>query len=281
MGSSSRAAAKTASAVGCVRLSCMMRNTSSRCGVILSPSARKRSTSLVGVNMGPTITTPVSYQQSLLTRIQLSERLRCYPYGDAVGSESSTDLSARRLAHEALEVARVGRRVLSAHLGTAPTAGGVALVLDSRGRLLLTLARYRRGWNFPGGFCSPGEDPIEGITRELQEEIGYPVDAPPLQLVHRSARRHHLEHFLMVEVPDDIAVRLHTTSWELRGAKWCGPHELPRLDPWTRRLLSDGEGVVSQLADRWIPGPTAAPLMAAHRTTQVLTTGSHRGIVTA
>lgn len=61
--------------------------------------------------------------------------------------------------------------------GSKPTASG--LVLDGDGRVLLS----RRGsepfagkWDFPGGFLEEGEDPVEGLRRELSEEAGVQIE---------------------------------------------------------------------------------------------------------
>jgi 8-oxo-dGTP pyrophosphatase MutT (NUDIX family) len=151
----------------------------------------------------------------------------------------------------ALEVGAVGRRVLLARVGGAQTNGGVAILLDPAGRVLLTLARYRREWNFPGGYFEPGETPCDGIRRELTEEVAYPATAPTPVIVHTSPRPNHLEHFAVADLTHDEAVRLHCISWELRGAKWFGPHQMPPINKYTKYLLSNGEGVLSMNGSRW------------------------------
>ncbi len=50
-----------------------------------------------------------------------------------------------------------------------------AIVKDETGRILL--ARERSGeWELPGGGLDHGEDPKQGLARELAEEIGCSVD---------------------------------------------------------------------------------------------------------
>ena len=79
--------------------------------------------------------------------------------------------------HDAAEVFRLAARVAVARLSGGHTMGGVAVLLNPRGEVLLTLARYRNSWSFPGGYFEPGETGPQGITRELVEEIGYaPMD---------------------------------------------------------------------------------------------------------
>jgi 8-oxo-dGTP pyrophosphatase MutT (NUDIX family) len=156
-----------------------------------------------------------------------------------------------------VDVAAIGRRVISANAGGAPTHGGMAILFNPRGEVLFTLARYRKTWNFPGGFCNPSEHPAIGIRRELTEEVAYPDDGPEITLVHLMRRRGHTEYIAVAQVGIDIADRLHPVSWEIRGAKWCGPHNTPAINTYVRALLSNGDGVISQLGNRWIPGPKA------------------------
>lgn len=58
-----------------------------------------------------------------------------------------------------------------------PAAAAVALVMD-RGRVLLARrARdpYAGTWDLPGGFLEADELPLDGLRRELREEIGVGV----------------------------------------------------------------------------------------------------------
>ncbi len=156
------------------------------------------------------------------------------------------------------ETVRLGVRVLTTRLAREQTRGGVAVLMNPRGELLMTLARYRLGWSFPGGYFEPGESGEAGITRELREEVGYPTDGPVIQVVHRSERRTHVEHFGFAMLDQTQADRLHPTSWEIRAARWCSPHSMPPLHTFARSLLSNGEGIVSQQGGRWIPGPAVS-----------------------
>ncbi len=166
-----------------------------------------------------------------------------------------------------VDVARLGARVVSTRLTGAITGarthGGVGILINHQGQVLMFFARYRSSWNFPGGWANQNEDPAEAITRELREEVAYPADGPALTIVHSSPTPRHTEYFAMAFVDANVADRLHSVSWEIRSIRWCGPHEMPRLHPRTQDLLSNGEGVLSQESGRWIPGPAAAAALAA------------------
>lgn len=55
---------------------------------------------------------------------------------------------------------------------------GCALCVDARGRLLLArrASSVRHGyWDLPGGFLEEGEEPLDGLVRELREETGLTI----------------------------------------------------------------------------------------------------------
>ena len=59
-----------------------------------------------------------------------------------------------------------------------------ALILDKKGKLLLCEHTYRRQypWGLPGGDLKPGEDPVQGLMREVREETGMIIGAVELLL---------------------------------------------------------------------------------------------------
>jgi NAD+ diphosphatase len=63
------------------------------------------------------------------------------------------------------------------YANSAPTVSG--LVEDDEGRLLLgrrAIEPYRGMWDTLGGFLHEGEDLLDGLRRELREEIGLEVE---------------------------------------------------------------------------------------------------------
>ena len=59
---------------------------------------------------------------------------------------------------------------------SAPTVGA-AVVRDGKALVTQRGVEPEKGrWDVPGGFLGPGEEPIEGLRRELREELGIEVE---------------------------------------------------------------------------------------------------------
>jgi ADP-ribose pyrophosphatase YjhB (NUDIX family) len=65
--------------------------------------------------------------------------------------------------------------------GPEPTGWGVGALVEADERVLLV--REEGHWLFPGGALKPGERPVEGAAREVEEETGVPVEVTTLLAV--------------------------------------------------------------------------------------------------
>lgn len=118
-----------------------------------------------------------------------------------------------------------------------------AIVRDSGGRVLLLKHRFRpgSGWGLPGGFLERGEQPEDGLRRELREEIGLEVEQLRLFTVRAFKKPRQLEVVFTAQAignPDELSFEIQKAVWFLPGEF---PAELPRDQfQLIKRMLNDG-----------------------------------------
>ena len=97
-------------------------------------------------------------------------------------------------------------------------------------------------WEFPGGKIEEGEDALEALRRELDEELGIRahIGRKVAQLQHHYANGNAVElHFFLVEQYEgEMQNRI------FREIRWVNRRELPKLD-----FLDADRKLVQQLAD--------------------------------
>ncbi|MDA8869934.1 NUDIX domain-containing protein [Rhizobiaceae bacterium] len=85
---------------------------------------------------------------------------------------------------------------------SAMTLGVRAIVMDTRGEVLLVRHTYTDGWYLPGGGVERGETMVGAIAKELQDEANVALAAPPklLAMFHntRHSRFDHVALYLCV-----------------------------------------------------------------------------------
>jgi 8-oxo-dGTP diphosphatase len=127
------------------------------------------------------------------------------------------------------------------HTRFTVTAGGV--VFNERGEVLLLKHRFRpgSGWGVPGGFLDAGEQPEEGLRRELREEIGLEVDQIEILLVRSFRKPRQVEVLFRAKAVNDAEPK----SIEVEKAEWFDPDSMPDELPQDqleiiRRVASNG-----------------------------------------
>ena len=84
------------------------------------------------------------------------------------------------------------------------------------------------GWEFPGGKLEPGEDRRAGLARELREELGITLTAPPRPLI----RVRHTYDYGVVLIDMWVVKRYRGEPSGLDGQalRWVSPDELEAVE---------------------------------------------------
>jgi putative (di)nucleoside polyphosphate hydrolase len=146
--------------------------------------------------------------------------------------------------------------------------GAGVMLLNREGKVFVAqrLDSTLEAWQMPQGGLDPGEKPVDGALRELEEETGIPRDkvevvaaAPrpltydlPADLVGKLWKgrwRGQEQHwFLLHFLGEDSDVNIATAEPEFRAWKWIDPEDLPKMIvPFKRKLY---EAVLEAFRDR-------------------------------
>lgn len=124
-----------------------------------------------------------------------------------------------------------------------PLNGGMAAVLDERGRVLLVRRSDNHRWTLVTGCIDPGEQPAVGMLREIEEETGVIAAVERLVLVNTD------DHLSSAPNGDLIwwtifGFRCRYVSGEARvndeesiDVGWFDPADMPALPPLHTRCL--------------------------------------------
>ena len=98
------------------------------------------------------------------------------------------------------------------------TLGVRGLVLDAEGRVLLVRHTYVNGWHMPGGGVERGETAEGALARELVEEAGVRLTAPPMLVsIHSAHAKFKGDHILLLPHRRLGAVPGHLARRDRRG----------------------------------------------------------------
>lgn len=121
-----------------------------------------------------------------------------------------------------------------------PRGQGAQALLVCDGQVLLVRHSYGpRRWELPGGGIKRGEQPIEALRRELDEELGLRVPAAvSIAVRHGPGRQHRqLTHLYRVELQSQL---VDPDGVEIDEARWFDPAAPPaRLGWMVREALAE------------------------------------------
>lgn len=131
----------------------------------------------------------------------------------------------------------------------APTVAA-ALVNEDRALVVVRAVEPEKGrYDMPGGFLKPGEDPLEGVKREVKEELGVEIEVSERDFLGAAAHQYGDEGDWLLslgfkgriksgrpEPADDVAELRWVTLEELDGLDFAWEHNRDQ----TRRALQDG-----------------------------------------
>lgn len=127
-------------------------------------------------------------------------------------------------------------------LTRAMTLGVRGLVQDRDGGILLVRHTYVSGWFLPGGGVEPGESLQQALVREVDEEGGVLVDAPPrLFGVYHNRRASPRDHVaLYVVTLFHLRAAFQPPRLEIAESRFYLPEALPAdTTPATHRRLAE------------------------------------------
>ena len=103
------------------------------------------------------------------------------------------------------------------------TVSAAAVITNNRGEVLLLnhVIRPRSGWGLPGGFIEHGEQPDEGIRREIREETG--IEMNSLRMFRVRTFGSHIELLFAAEAAGTPEIK----SREIKELGWFGVGALP------------------------------------------------------
>jgi ADP-ribose pyrophosphatase YjhB (NUDIX family) len=131
---------------------------------------------------------------------------------------------------------------------SSPTAGA-AIVHDGKALVTQRAREPEKGrFDVPGGFLRVGEEPVEGLKREVREELGIEIDTDVDQCISMVPHTYGMDGGYVLALgfrarlvsgdpspADDVAAFKWVTTEDLDGLDFAWPHDRELI----RRALND------------------------------------------
>ena len=124
-------------------------------------------------------------------------------------------------------------------------AGNIAqkAVIEKDGKILVCRGIGDSVWEFPGGRLHEGEAPVDGLVREIQEELGVTVtNVKPLRVLSSFHYKDKVHQVYIAYTCAYDGSPLHIDSGELEEYAWVTREELHALP-----MFEDGKEVAMGL----------------------------------
>ena len=118
------------------------------------------------------------------------------------------------------------------------TVGARALLIKED-KVLLVKHTYQPGWYTIGGGVDAGETPRQAIERELKEEVGATLVAPPELFSVYYSRNEQRDDYVIFYIAHDC-IQEPATSPEIAEQQWFPLNQLPEdISPATQRRIDE------------------------------------------
>lgn len=137
------------------------------------------------------------------------------------------------------------RRIALRVTNTKFTVTAAAIIFNEDHEVLLLKHRFRpgSGWGLPGGFLKPGEQPLNALQRELQEEIAMQIHQVEIFWARSFERPQQVEVVFRAKALNEPVLQ----SIEIESVRWFRSDNLPEGLPRDQKLL-----VERAVEKRWV-----------------------------
>lgn len=139
-------------------------------------------------------------------------------------------------------ILRWGMKIVARLLAPRQCVGAVGAVLNSAGQVLLVEHLFRTDfpWGLPGGWIERGEDPMETVRREIEEELQIQVEVRDLlcsEQVGLTAKSTHPRHLGLGYYCRYVSGECALTA-EIISVEWVDAlHIRQELAPFQRKTI--------------------------------------------